>query len=154
MKFTSEYIKKAWIIRRKAAEDWECGVMEISWKHCLEMAGEKKEKATKEGSKIYTHNRTVMTQPILDLDNVYFSAAAWGVPANSFNGFWFVVSRPAPGDENVTTAMLDAVRKHRTAAENLQKEERKEEKKVVLNFKKTTNQPCPRGHTWCCGDCK
>ena len=38
MKFTSEIIKKAWAIRKIAAENFSCTVIEISWKICLQMA--------------------------------------------------------------------------------------------------------------------
>ena len=38
MKFTSEIIKKAWAIRKAAAQKFGCPVSEISWKECLSMA--------------------------------------------------------------------------------------------------------------------
>jgi hypothetical protein len=41
--FNSKQIKKAWKIRKEAAVLYGCGVMEISWKICLEMVAEVKE---------------------------------------------------------------------------------------------------------------
>lgn len=35
MKLTSEIMKKAWNIRKKAAKKWNCKVLEISWSECL-----------------------------------------------------------------------------------------------------------------------
>lgn len=40
MKITT-ITKRAWEIRREAAKKWNCSVMEISWKGCLEMANKK-----------------------------------------------------------------------------------------------------------------
>lgn len=38
--FPGELNKKAWQIRRESAQKWDCPVMEISWKHCLQIARE------------------------------------------------------------------------------------------------------------------
>ncbi len=41
--FNSTHLKKAWEIRREAAKEIGCGVMQVAWKVCLEMAREVKE---------------------------------------------------------------------------------------------------------------
>ena len=37
MRFNSQMIKTAWEIRRKAARKYNCMIMDVSWKHCLDM---------------------------------------------------------------------------------------------------------------------
>lgn len=40
MRFQSEQIKAAWKIRKDAASEWNCPVLEISWAACLKIAME------------------------------------------------------------------------------------------------------------------
>lgn len=51
MKFTSEENKMintvAWRLRRKAAYKYNCKVLEISWKHCIQIARKQIEKVNK-----------------------------------------------------------------------------------------------------------
>lgn len=65
--FNSNEIKKAWSIRKEAAQKWNCKVSEIRWAECLRLAMEKKD-VKEEMSKKYRSNDFVRG----NIDRTYF----------------------------------------------------------------------------------
>lgn len=73
MKLT-KLTKKAWEIRKEAAKKWNCGIMEISWKGCLEMANENSINDL-ENVRIWKEKRAYFTEGYANKANAYATSS-------------------------------------------------------------------------------